>query len=146
MIYPYRNNHNITGSIYNKYFAIWSSYIFLHEEICVRLTFRLCIVLNQWEAKWYQIVSLKKMRKTKICWCDRGALSVFLWERLQLLWSSVRYNALSHLSLIRSAVLKKLLFHAKNILQNYNWDCDQYYLQQMLWKNLNEALLDRLHH
>ena len=27
-------------------------------------------------------------------------------------------NALSHLSLIRGAVLKKLLFHAKNLLQN----------------------------
>ena len=27
-------------------------------------------------------------------------------------------NALFHLSLIRGAVLKKLLFHAKNLLQN----------------------------
>ena len=41
-------------------------------------------------------------------------------------------NPLSQLSLILDAVLKKVLFHAKNVLQNENWDCDQYYLQQVL--------------
>ena len=55
-------------------------------------------------------------------------------------------NALSHLSLILGVVLKKVLFHAKNTLQNENWDCDQYYLQQVSRKHLNEGLLDKLHH
>ena len=53
---------------------------------------------------------------------------------------------LSNLSSIRSAMLKTLLFHVKNIWQNKNWDCGQCYLRQMLWRHLNKALMDKLHH
>ena len=41
----------------------------------------------------------------------------------------------------RGVMLKKLLFNAKNLLQKESWN-----FGQMLWKHLNEALLDKLHH
>ena len=43
-----------------------------------------------------------------------GEAAEFLKQCLQ----TRQKNALSHLSLIRGAVLKKLLLHAKNLLQN----------------------------
>ena len=43
-------------------------------------------------------------------------------------------------------LLKNLPFYPKNLVYNENWDCDQYYLQQMSWKHLNKALLHKLHH
>ena len=54
---------------------------------------------------------------------------------------TVHNNPLARLSLIRDVVLKKLLFHAKNILQNKNWICDQYYQQEMLWKTFERGFV-----
>ena len=44
MIYSYRNNHNMTVNSFNKYFAIWLSYVFWRKNVdgmvCVSVCFR----------------------------------------------------------------------------------------------------------
>ena len=100
---------------------------FLHEEICL---FN-CKVPSQWDAKWCQIFPL---RKTWNIFKKMGSTSVYTFGRDCKIFEVDRITLyLSvHLFLIRSVLLKKLLFHAKNLLQKDSSDCDQYYLHYML--------------
>ena len=47
----------------------WATF-FLHEEICVCLPLQLCMVRNQWDAKWYHIFPYWKMWDINVYWFE----------------------------------------------------------------------------
>ena len=98
---------------------------FLHEEICLFNCARYQISEMPNGTKSFLV--RRRGTYTSADFTTKVCTVVYLEEAAKPLKQCLRIrqsNALSHLPFIRGAVLKKFLFHHKNLLQNESLDCD----------------------
>ena len=136
MTYWYRNNHYITVNSFNEYFAIWLSYAFCMREYAFICFFNFA---------WYQISEISNGTKsflfgrretyTYMVILNKGVYCLLTWTEQCFIPSAFD----SRCCVEEIAVPCQESFAERELGL---W----YYLQQMLWKHLNEALLDNLHH
>ena len=122
----------------------WATF-FLHEEMCVCLPLELCMVRNQWDAKWYHIFPHWKMWDINICWFENERVHFVNslgrgYKTIKAAFTNwTEQHFISCIFDLRCCV-EDISLHTRIF-----WDCDQYHLQQMLQKHLNKALLLKIH-